>query len=643
MAIGSDLDLDKMLRDFGLLTLRKLNCTALAVFEERISSEGPCFERVFLSPRVFERAAQYAEIEKMLPGNMQSHEVAEFYGRLPLESRLDGGMRLHLMELPGYGVIAILRSRSSFPPEVLDSFVHINGKLSLACQACLAHRRLKASEEQYRSLIHSMQEGVAVVDSSGVFVFANENFAKMLGYDLEEFQKSPVDKFLDTHNAERLKRDVESCLKGEPASSELVWRRKDGRPLSSLTSRRPVSYPIGQEASCLLVITDITLQKIMEKQVQQNEKMEALGILAGGIAHDFNNICAVVTGNLSYALSIADPKSELHEVLSDTMEGVGNARELTSQLLTFSKGGAPVRTSANLNEIVEGCAKFMLRGSKSKCSLDLAADLWSCELDKGQFSQVISNLILNASQSMPEGGVISVSTSNVETAERDELDLPGTRYIEVRIADEGVGIAEQNLSKIFDPFFSTKQTGSGLGLATSHSIVKNHSGEIRAHSEVDKGTVFHIYLPATEDAGRSGPKTEAPKLTAPTEKKRILVMDDQSFVLKMAGRLLRSMGHESAFAADGQEAVDMYEEAHRAGATYDLVILDITVPGGMGGTKTLARLLEIDPNVRAVVSSGYSRDPIMANYKDYGFRGVVPKPYTRGELAAVISSVISAG
>jgi len=641
MTIGADLSLERMLNEFGMVTLRKLNCTALCVLEERTNQKGHYFERIFLTPKSFKRGTLLAELEALFPYPLTPDELESFYGSLPRESRLSDSTRLHLMHLPGYGLIAIFRARGSFTPEVIESFQPINRKLAVACRACVAHRQLEDSEEKYRSLIHTMQEGVAIISPSRKFAFANSSLATMLGCDLSGIIGEPVESFLDAHNLELLKRHKTECNKGRKVSYDLVWKKKDGEPLYSHTSHQLIMEPNETEPSCLLIVTDMSLQKQMELQIQQNEKMEALGIMAGGIAHDFNNICAVITGNISYALSSIVPDTELHEVLIDVQNAANNAKNLTTQLLTFSKGGSPVKTTAQLNEIIVESASFMLRGSNSKCEFDLEKDLWACEVDTGQFSQVICNLVLNASQAMPDGGIIDISTRNVEI-DHEESDLlqPG-RYIRITIKDKGQGIAEENISRIFDPFFSTKHSGSGLGLATAYSIISNHDGQITAYSEAGKGAMFSIYLPALAEGVKADVGSASVKGGMHKGKGRILVMDDQDFVLKMAGRLLKSMGYEVVLTMDGEEAVEKYRQAHEAGDAFSLVILDITVPGGMGGTKALGEMLKINPKVKAVVSSGYSRDPIMANYREHGFSGVVPKPYTISELAHVIKKLIS--
>ena len=391
------------------------------------------------------------------------------------------------------------------------------------------------------------------------------------------------------------------------------------------------------------IVEDITERKRiveenkkLEEQLQQAQKMEAIGTLAGGIAHDFNNMLGVITGNISYALSQLNQDEELFEVLSDVQEGARQAQNLTQQLLTFAKGGEPIKKVVKLNQIVKESAEFVSRGTKSSCEFNLANDLWTVEVDPGQLNQVIGNLIINSNQAMPNGGTIAIRTENTEIESEGNLSLPAGRHIKIVIEDQGIGISKKHLPNIFDPYFSTKQKGSGLGLATAYSIIKRHDGHITVYSEIEKGTVFNIYLPASsKDFQEIKDKDD----TKHSGSGNILIMDDQESILKMTGRMLNRMGYETVFATDGKKAVELYREAYHSENPFDLVILDLTIPGGMGGTKTIIELLKFDPDVKALVSSGYSNDPIMANYEDYGFCGVVPKPYTKAQLSEVLNKL----
>ncbi|MBF0203744.1 MAG: DUF3365 domain-containing protein [Desulfamplus sp.] len=375
----------------------------------------------------------------------------------------------------------------------------------------------------------------------------------------------------------------------------------------------------------------------VDAQLQQIQKMESIGTLAGGIAHDFNNLLGVITGNVSYSLAKLNRDDELFEVLSEVQDGAKQAQTLTQQLLTFAKGGEPVKKTININQLIKESAQFVVRGSNSRCEYKLSEKVSLVEVDTGQINQVISNLVINANQAMPDGGIIYIKTENIELEPENTLALSAGEYIKITVEDQGVGISKKQLPNIFDPFFTTKQKGNGLGLSTAYSIIKRHGGQITVYSEVEKGTVFNIYLPASLKEVK---KNEGKEDSDHQGKGNILIMDDQEAILKMVGRMLNGMGYKTAFATDGSQAVDMYKEALTSENSFDLVILDLTVPGGMGGLKTIIELSKIDPDVKAVVSSGYSNDPVMSNHKNYGFSGIMPKPYTKAQLTEVLNKVL---
>jgi len=409
--------------------------------------------------------------------------------------------------------------------------------------------------------------------------------------------------------------------------------RRDGTVLHVRTSG-VIQRIQGEAVKVFGTIQDVSERRQWEEQLLHIQKMDAIGTLAGGIAHDFNNILSVITGNLSYALSMIRPIDELFEVLSEVQQGAKNAQGLTQQLLTFSRGGEPVKKVEKLNPLIQEAATFVARGSQIRCDFDLQDDLWMAEIDRGQVNQVISNLVINSIQAMPDGGIVRLHTENALLNASSGVPLRPGRYAKITISDEGIGISEKHLGKIFTPFFTTKQKGNGLGLATAYSIISKHNGHISVTSKLDVGTTFSIYLPATLE----NVKSDGEKLaTAHKGHGKILVMDDQEPILKMAGRILRVMGYEAVLATDGAEAIKLYRDAFEARTPFDLVILDLTVPGGMGGAKAIPELLKIDPKIKAIVSSGYSNDPIMANYADYGFSAVVPKPYTKAQLAEILN------
>ena len=386
----------------------------------------------------------------------------------------------------------------------------------------------------------------------------------------------------------------------------------------------------------------------MEREVQlQAElaragKLESLGLLAGGIAHDFNNLLTVLMGNISLVRLDDTLGADADRSLAQAEKAANRARDLTQQLLTFAKGGAPIRAAVSLPEVVHEVAEFALHGSKVRCQFDLPPDLWPANVDKGQIGQVVQNIVLNALQAMPDGGVISFALSNqVVGPEMGKVLAPG-RYVRVDFTDQGPGIPTADLSRIFDPYFTTKKHGSGLGLATVHSIVKKHAGHVSAESTPGQGTTFRIWLPAAEvDASAAKPlfaMGTAGSLAA--SGKRVLVMDDEQFIRDLARAILTRYGYQVVAVNDGAAALAEYERARAAGVPFAVVILDLTIPGGMGGKQTMEELLKLDPAVRAIVSSGYSNDLVLANYQAYGFRGMVSKPYDAADFAHAVERVL---
>jgi len=383
---------------------------------------------------------------------------------------------------------------------------------------------------------------------------------------------------------------------------------------------------------------DISEKKRMEKEILKAQKLESLGVLAGGIAHDFNNLLTAITGNISLGQANSNQSEMSIQRFEAAIKAAKRAQDLTHQLLTFSKGGAPVKSPSSISQLLRDCASFALRGSSVRCEWRVPENLWSVEMDEGQISQVVNNLVINALEAMPRGGSVLIRAKNVSVVEDPRLPLKEGKYVRVSVADHGEGISPGTMPKIFDPYFTTKETGTGLGLATSYSIIKKHGGLLAVKSKVGVGTMFYFFLPAADT--KSLPR-QATLIEPLKGQGRVLIMDDEEMIREVAGEIVRQLGYDVSLAKDGMEAVEIYKSALREGRCFDAVILDLTVAGGMGGTETIVQLSKIDPDVKAIVSSGYYGDSIMSDYTTHGFKAVLPKPYDPKRLSQVLAMVTS--
>jgi signal transduction histidine kinase/CheY-like chemotaxis protein len=494
----------------------------------------------------------------------------------------------------------------------------------------LAETSRDRSETRYRAVVEGFDGLIYLCSPDNRIEFLNERLKERIGRDATgELCHEAV------HGREQ---PCPWCVRGQAVSGSAVRSElqdpKDRRWYAMTTT--PVSNADGT-VSTQVMVTDITERRLMEEEILNAGKLEATGVLAGGIAHDFNNLLTGILGNIELAKLYARQDRKASERLAEAEQATLRAKDLTLQLLTFSRGGAPVKSAVAVQDLIREVVNFSLRGSKAKSDCSIPGDLWPIEADEGQISQVLNNMIINADQAMPDGGTVRVSCGNVEVPGANAPSLPAGRYVKITIEDQGVGILLEHRSKIFDPYFTTKQRGSGLGLATSYSIIRKHHGQITVDSVPGRGSRFHIYLPASEGAVRPR-ETDAAAL--PAGQGRVLVMDDETTVQESAGNMLRVLGYEVTVAADGAEALAAYEQAKREGRPFAAVLMDLTVPGGMGGKETVRKLLEADPNAQVIVSSGYSHDPVMARYREYGFRGVLVKPYRLRELGEAVRKAI---
>ncbi|MFC1718514.1 PAS domain S-box protein [Candidatus Poribacteria bacterium] len=519
----------------------------------------------------------------------------------------------------------------------------VGGILANALGRWRAELTLRDSELKYRVLVENTNEAIIVIQD-GMIKFLNPRTVELTGYSETELTSRPFQDFVHPDDQEMLLNRYSGVLKGEGPSHVPPFRitHREGGIRWGEGSTVVITWEGRPNSAILHFLSDITERKRMEEELLKTEKLESLGVLAGGIAHDFNNILTAILGNISLAgmyLESGTTSGKATEILREAERASMRAKELTQQLLTFSKGGAPVKELATIGQIVKDAATFASRGSSTVCEFSIPDDLRPVEIDRGQIDQVINNLIINACQAMPAGGVIKLQAQNISITAVDALPLKDGEYIKLSVADQGVGMPEAIIQKIFDPFFTTKQAGNGLGLATSYSIIQKHNGYLTVESEMGVGTIFHIYLPASID---EIPVTEKREEAAPVMGEgRILVMDDERNIRDLTVAVLSKLGYRVSTSVDGAEAIQLYQEAENSGQPYDAVIMDLTIPGGMGGKETVERLMEIDPNVKAIVSSGYSTDPIMSNFREHGFQGVIVKPYKIMDLSAVLHRVAS--
>ena len=524
-----------------------------------------------------------------------------------------------------------------------DSFARKTAELERKITECkLAQEELRKSKEQFQVLVESSSDWIWEVDRNGVYTYVSPKVEDILGYKPEEVVgKTPFD-LMPPEEAKLIAATFKRLVgRREPiVAIENVNLHKDGRRVVLETSGVPVLDAAGNVHGYRGVDRDITLRKKTEEALQRVQRLDSIGMLAGGIAHDFNNILMGLFGNISIAKRKLSKDHPAFKFLEKAEQSMDSATHLTSQLMTFAKGGEPVKEDVSLGELVEEVSRFNLSGSNVMPVFEQAEDLWMSEVDKGQVQQVFSNLTINADQAMPDGGHLYITLENANIPENAVSGLNQGKYIKVTVRDEGIGIDQKHLNRIFDPYFSTKKIGSGLGLATVYSIVNKHGGHISADSELGKGTTFTLYLPASESQRLPETKQPAAERSTIEQPARLLVMDDEEIVRDVVTEMLKESGFSVETAPDGKQAIEMYKQSLDAGEPFDVVIMDLTIPGGIGGKEAIKDILEIDPEARAIVSSGYADDPVMANYAECGFKGIAAKPYTMSKLLEVLSQVL---
>ena len=502
-----------------------------------------------------------------------------------------------------------------------------------------ARESLRQSEERYRDLFENASDLIQSVDSEGRFLYVNRAWMDTLGYTSEEVPHLRLPDILRPDQIPHCLEMLECVSRGQAVQSvQTVFVARDGRQVPVEGSAN-AHLEDGEFIATRGIFRDITERRRLEAQQARAQKLESLGVLAGGIAHDFNNLLTGILGNISLVERYMESGRPVAQALKQADAACRRARDLTQQLLTFSKGGAPVRRAMHLQRALRQAASFAARGTGVSCECIVDEALWPVEADEGQISQVISNLVINAIQSEPGDQTVRVRADNVDLGGGDGR-LPAGRYIRVAVDDRGCGIPAASLERIFDPYFTTKQGGSGLGLATAHSIVRQHEGHLEVESQEGAGTTMRFYLPASDEEVEALADAES---TALAGAGRVLVMDDEPTVRAPAVAMLEYAGYRVAQASDGAAAARVYQQALEENDRFDVAVLDLTVAGGMGGAECLAALRRLDPGVRAIVCSGYSKDPVMARHAEYGFAGVLAKPFDLEGLVGVVGEVLAGG
>jgi PAS domain S-box-containing protein len=545
------------------------------------------------------------------------------------------------------GLMGVMDKKPLVDTQVIESTLQI---FAARAAAEIERKQFEAdlAEEKERLAVtlRSIGDGFITIDNEGRVLMLNPVAEQMTGWEQSSAAGRPLAEVFDLINEKTQRRCQHAIARiVEHGSSDvmppgMLLKSKGGDECMVECTTSPIRDKGNRKVGAVIVFRDVTERHRALEERQKAEKLESLGVVAGGIAHDFNNLLTAILGNLSLALLIPDIEGKMSDRLTAAKKATNRAQELAQQLLTFAKGGAPVKQLTSIGKLVHDTASFTLHGSKATCHFGIPDGLWPVEIDPGQMSQVINNIVANADQAMPAGGSLRVSGENLELLTNSPtLGLRAGRWVRISVHDEGVGIPEEYMAKIFDPYFTTKPKGTGLGLATAYSIVKGHGGIIGVDSKPGEGSTFSVCLPASE---KSLPAASLLAAHAPPGRSRVLILDDEEAICMIVNCALSDLGYEVTETYDGEQAIEAYREALNAGRRFDVVISDLTIPGGTGGQETIRRLREIDPEVCAIVSSGYANDPVMSNFEEYGFSGMIAKPYEIDALGRKVAEVLNA-
>ena len=505
----------------------------------------------------------------------------------------------------------------------------------------IIQNKLKENEEKLRILFNSTSDLIALCDENSNALWFNLSWKKTFSTNnnSNNLKNPPLFNFINENDKNVIKSSWKKMINEQISISNIQFKVKQKEYSNNIYSASIYPAEVLGQMRYYFIAKNITYLKKMEDEILKTRKLESLGILAGGIAHDFNNFLQGIIGNIYIIKKYEKLSSKGIECLKDIDCACTQAKSLAQQLLTFSKGGSPVKKTSSIENLIIESSEFVIKGSNCKCDFSISKNLWHTIIDKGQINQVISNLVINARQAMPFGGKIEIHVKNYTADNSVFAVLTDGNYIKISIIDQGAGIPEKYLDKIFDPYFSTKQSGSGLGLSTCYSIINNHNGLITIDSEPEIGTNATIYLPASDE--KNDIKLKQRKNFKFKPGRRVLAMDDEKIVRNFIERTLIQNGFDCILSKCGEDAVNIYKKSLKTKQKINAVLLDLTVPGNMGGLEALKAILEFDKNANAIVMSGYSNDHIMANYKDYGFKGILNKPFKPEDIFSVLEEIVS--
>ena len=609
--------------------------------------------------RILEANLTFGHLVGMLRSAILQQKFEQFVDRED-----QSAFRLHLESLkksPGIRSSDVLTLRHSKTPhrvrlESYQEAVEFPGRVKLIRIAVVdvtERERLAAVQEEHKALmevvVRGVMDAIVTTEKDERIVVFNKAAEKMLRCPASHAIGQPIDRFIPerfrgAHHMQHRPFGQDAVNNHHmDAARDVILRRADGEEFSAGVTIAKVEGKGWDKGKPLfiLVLRDITDQCRQQDEQQRISKLNSLGILAGGLAHNFNNLLTSILGNVFVAKLRMDPQDDhLNHNLEQAEQDCLRAKGLTQQLLTFAKGGAPIKTSISVGDLLRKSTIFALSGSPISCDFDIPNDLWPLDADPGQFPQVIQNIAINARQAMPEGGHFMVKVENVELKDRSVLPSPELvpgNYVKISFNDQGTGIENHHLSKIFDPYYTTKPGALGLGLATAHSIIQQHHGHISVTSTVGIGTTFTVYVPSSQVTLEPG-STRVPVITK-TNRGRVLVMDDEQSICRMVMDALTHFGYEVVTVGDGKAAIDQVSRSLADGSTFEVVILDLTIPGAMGGKEAIQHLRRIDPHIKAIVTSGYSEDPILSEFQKYGFQGILIKPYKISHLANLLETI----